>query len=84
MMIDEAQKIPKFYGVAYYCLRSPNIVVYPIPFNLIVGCLMRIFIFFKQGFPPIKREIELREAWFSGFSQGFEYGKKFEITGNRK
>lgn len=54
--IEEAQQIPKYYGIAWnqYCKNTS--ICYPIPFNFIIGWIYCIIGFLKHG-PKINKFI---------------------------
>ena len=49
MLITYDKKIPRFYGVAYHSSNIAATVCYPIPLNLIINKLRKIYLYFKKG-----------------------------------
>ena len=44
MRLLEGQSVPKGYGFAWTCWDRPMFVVYPIPFNILLGGVRRLWI----------------------------------------
>ena len=80
--LEEGERIPWGYGLAYYDFAYAQAVCYPIPLNLIVNVCRKIYWkLAKPSFP--KWESELAKAYQRGLVKGWKlrqerFGKDFE------
>jgi hypothetical protein len=79
-IVNEAEMIPRGYGLAYWEYDRNVAVVYPIPFNLVVRLIREIYIRLVMGICPMKTELmfsEIRHKEYNiGYKQGLEEGKR--------
>jgi len=61
----QGRMLPKYYGKAYYEPCSDHLVVYPIPFNFIVGSLRSLWFSLKKG-----KTDEIEKAYNKGYGKG--------------
>ena len=90
--VDESEKYPRWYGKAYYdfSMSDPRIykICYPIPINLIVGLLRRIYQAARMGLKPsiFDREISrrIREERDGIRKSAFELGQFYSAQAHEK
>ena len=51
-VIDQCDRLPRGWGVAWYRLPLMQMVVLPIPLNLVVGAVWRAYWTLARGFRP--------------------------------
>jgi len=51
-----AETPPMGYGVAYHDFYRQCAICYPIPLNLLIGVLRRLYLWMERGIGPTKRE----------------------------
>ena len=69
---EEGQKIPFPYGFAWRRYDRDELVLLPIPFNIIAGTLRLWCFFLLKGV----RDRELDKAFAAGEDRGYEAGRK--------
>jgi len=79
MEISEAEIIPKGYGVAYKRFNKMTVIIYPIPFNLIVRAFRDLYFWIIKGCWKSKYEEEILKAEQRGFKHGMKMKKIFSI-----
>lgn len=63
----EGKKLSKFYGLAYVDLNRMEVVMYPIPFNIII-------VFFRKICQKIVYPKDVvMDAYWRGFNDGVKY-----------
>jgi len=77
--VREAESMPRGYGVAWYEPACRWAVVYPVPFNILLRFLRKLW--FRLAFPT-KNMRELREQaiYHRGYQEGIEWTRKESET----
>jgi len=70
----EGESIPKGYGVAYWEPNKMVAIIYPIPFNVIISLLRRIWIWFLYGHNLYN------DGYWKGYLKGQEEGRKYAFN----
>ena len=66
---QEGEWLPKGYGVAYYDFMKLRAIIYPIPFNLILGLL-------RKTLDGIKNGGWTQTSYERGYLKGYKKGLK--------
>ncbi len=75
----EGRMFPRFYGKAYYEYVSDHIVLYPIPFNYIVGWVREVWFHLKRGNASV-----LEDAYWRGHGRGRQDMRSAEVRENQR
>ena len=69
--IQEGERLPRGYGVAYYDVARYQAICYPIPFNLLIKALREIY--YRVASPSIsEREKQVARAYQKGLLRGWK------------
>jgi hypothetical protein len=68
--LAEGSAMPRFYGIAYYRFDMHAAVVYPIPFNIVIGFVRRLQMSFRNN-------NHWQTAYDKGYHQGLSEGRDF-------
>lgn len=71
LKLNEGSEMPRGYGLAFYYVNRDQAVVFPIPFNYVVGWGYRLWMKFKVG------PTTWQHAYDKGYHQGLEEGQDF-------
>lgn len=64
--LREGERIPKGYGIAYREVARLVVVAYPIPINVIVAGLRKVWLWFLYG----------HKLYENGYEKGYEEGRE--------
>ena len=67
---------PRGYGLAYRRYDLDQVILYPIPLNLVVRLFCETVWAMQWGIRPTRREVETGQARDAGFQSGLEIGRK--------
>ncbi|HDY68572.1 MAG TPA: hypothetical protein ENH85_12375 [Candidatus Scalindua sp.] len=68
------EKMPRWYGVAYYTEHIG--VCYPVPLNLLVGLIRKLWYWMVRGISPSKIDKQISHAYQEGMLEGYKQGTK--------
>ena len=55
-VVDEGERFPIRYGFAYFDYLKQQVICYPVPLNIVIGGLRRLYWGAVQGVRPAERE----------------------------
>ena len=76
--LREGEMIPKGYGIAYRNMDRYSVVIYPIPFNLIIGGLRRVWIWLMYGHKLYE------DGFHKGYNKGYSEGRDYAFNQFKK
>jgi len=71
--IKEGEPIPKFYGISYLEPNRLGAICYPIPLNILIGYIRKIYLWFLSGW-------DFKTGYEKGFSEGLVSGRAYAFN----
>jgi len=74
--LEEGERIPRGYGIAYYDVLTDSIVCYPIPLNVVVNVCKKLYYRIVSLSLDEKDKLQMIN-YRRGFNDGIEHYRKF-------